>query len=90
VEERLDHFCCLGGIEPGSVVAVPATQGGLDGASGKRFGATFGHHRIDTARDRIPYQLRQSPGQAERVEYQTWPIIARSDWETKKKIIDFG
>jgi hypothetical protein len=58
VEERLDHFCCLGGIEPGSVVAIPAARRGLDRASGKRFSTTFGHHRIDTAPDRIPHQLR--------------------------------
>src|SRR4051794_7685963 len=43
VEIRLDHFCCFGGIEPGSIVAVPATEGGLDRAGGKRLGATLSH-----------------------------------------------
>jgi hypothetical protein len=49
MEERLDHLCCLGGIEPGSIIAIPAAQRSLDGASGKRLGATFSHHRINTA-----------------------------------------
>jgi hypothetical protein len=60
VEKRLDDFGCFSGIEAGSVVAVPTARRGLDRAGGERFSATLRHHRIDTARDRIAHQLRQS------------------------------
>jgi hypothetical protein len=39
VEERLDDFRGLGGIEAGSVVAVPTAGRGLDRAGGESFSA---------------------------------------------------
>jgi hypothetical protein len=90
VEERLDDFRRLGGIEAGGVVTVPAARRCLDCAGGERFSAPLRHHRIDTARDRIPHQLRQSSRKTERIEYQTGPTIPRPHRKTQQKIIDLG
>ena len=63
VEERLDHLRRLSGIETGGVVAIPTGDRTLDGAGGERLGPPLRHHRIHTARHRIPHQLRQASGQ---------------------------
>jgi hypothetical protein len=58
VAERLDHLRSFSGIETGGVVAIPTGDRTLDGAGGERLGPPLRHHRIHTARHRIPHQLR--------------------------------
>ena len=62
VEERLQHLGPLGGVEPGRVVCGAFGDGAFDRAGGEGFGPPFGHHRVDTSRDRVPHQLRHARG----------------------------
>ena len=63
VEVGLEDLGGLGGVEAGGVVAVAAGDGAVDGAGGERLRAAFGDHRVDTAVDRVPDQLRQPGGE---------------------------
>ena len=69
------HLGGLGGVEAGRVVAVPAGDRPLDGAGGERLRPPFGDHRVDTAVDRVPHQLRQPAGQTERVQHHARPVL---------------
>jgi hypothetical protein len=90
VEERVDHLRRLSGIETGGVVPMPTGDRTLNRAGGERLGPPLRHHRINTARHRIPYQLRQPSGQPERIQHHTGTIITRPHRETQQQIIHLG
>ena len=90
MEVALDDLGGLGGVEPGGVVALASCAGAGDGAGGERLGAFLGDHGVHAPGDRVPDQLGQSRGEAERVQHDTGAISGGAVPDGQQQVVGLG
>ena len=86
VEVGLQDLGAFAGVEPGGLVGG-LRGGALDGSVRERLRPPFSEHRVLTAVDRVPHQLRGAGGGVERVENRDRPAVALPGLQGEEQIL---